>query len=53
MLVLNLSAVFKIFSCSLKSLQIDVSVIINCNTFSAVPSIINDNVKNVLFHYNV
>ncbi len=31
-------------------LQIDLSGIINYNTFSAVPSVINENAKNVLFH---
>jgi hypothetical protein len=31
-------------------LQIDLSGIINYNTFSVVPSIINENAKNALFH---
>ncbi len=34
-----------------KVLAVDLSGIINCNAFSMVPSIINKNVKNVLFHY--
>ncbi len=31
-------------------LYTDLRGIINCNTFSEVPSIINENAKNVLFH---
>jgi hypothetical protein len=34
-------------------LQIDLSGTINCNTFSVVPSIINENAKNVLFHFAI
>ncbi len=33
-------------------LKIDLNGILNCNTFSAVTSRINENVKNVLFHWN-
>jgi len=33
-------------------LQNDFYSIINYNTFSVVPSIINQNTKNVLFHYS-
>jgi hypothetical protein len=33
-------------------LQIDLSGIINCNTFSVRLYKINENTKNVLFHYN-
>ncbi len=28
----------------------DLSGILNCNTFSVAPSVINDNLKNVLLH---
>jgi hypothetical protein len=33
-------------------LQIDLIGILNCNTFSVVPSIINENAKNALFHHS-
>jgi hypothetical protein len=48
-----LCSVQKYILCSVKPrfwLKIVLSGIINCNTFSVVPSIINENAKNVQFH---
>jgi hypothetical protein len=50
----NVCSVQKYIFCSMKPkllLEIDLSGIINCNTFSVVPSIIDKNAKNVLFHF--
>ena len=46
----------KYIFCSVKPrfcFKILCSGIINCNTFSVVPSLINENAKNVMFHYLV
>jgi hypothetical protein len=48
-----LYSILKYIFCSMKPrflLQFDLSRIINYNTFSVVPSLINQNEKNVLFH---